>query len=116
MNTEDINKVLDDSKDVVNNTAKFVDEIEKAKNTDTPISAATVTSLVVSVVVVVNAVLAIVGVNKQLDQNVWYQIGTIVTLVLNLGYALWKNHNITSDARKRQAVGDLVVPKKEGKD
>lgn len=116
MKTEDINKVLDDSKDVVNNASKLVDEIENAKNTDTPISAGTVTSLVVAVVVVVNAVLAILGVNKQLDQNVWYQVGTIVTLVANLGYALWKNHNITSDARKRQAVGDLVVPKKEGKD
>lgn len=116
MNTENINKVLDDSKDVVNNASKLVDEIENAKNTDTPISSGTVTSLVVAVVVVVNAVLAILGVNKQLDQNVWYQVGTIVTLVANLGYALWKNHNITSDARKRQAVGDLVVPKKEGKD
>lgn len=116
MNTENINKVLDDSKDVVNNASKLVDEIENAKNTDMPISAGTVTSLVVAVVVVVNAVLAILGVNKQLDQNVWYQVGTIVTLVANLGYALWKNHNITSDARKRQAVGDLVVPKKEGKD
>lgn len=116
MNTENINKVLDDSKDVVDNASKLVEEIEKAKNTDTPISTGTVTSLAVSVVVVVNAVLAILGVNKQLDQNVWYQVGTIVALVANLGYALWKNHNITSDARKRQAVGDLVVPKKEGKD
>ena len=96
----------------VNNVSKF---IENAKNSDTPISAATVTSLVVSVVVVLNVISDILGLNKHLDQNVWYQVGTIITLVSNLGYALWKNHNITSDARKRQAVGDLVVPKKEGK-
>lgn len=115
MNPENIDKALDDSKVVVDNASKLLEEIENAKNSDTPISAATVTSLVVSVVVVLNVISDILGLNKHLDQNVWYQVGTILTLVSNLGYALWKNHNITSDARKRQAVGDLVVPKKEGK-
>ena len=70
MNPENIDKALDDSKVVVDNASKLVEEIENAKNSDTPISAATVTPLVVSVVVVLNVISDILGLNKHLDQNV----------------------------------------------
>lgn len=111
MKPEEINNALDETKTVVDDTSKLIDEIESAKNTNTPISTATVTSLVISLIVVINTVLAILGVDKQLTQNYAYQIGTILALVANVAYTTWKNHNITSDARKRQAVGDVVIPK-----
>ena len=113
MKPEEINKALDETQVVVDDTAKLVDEIENAKNTNAPISTATVTSLVISLIVVINTILAILGIDKQLTQNYAYQIGTILALVANVAYATWKNHNITSDARKRQAVGDIVVPKEK---
>lgn len=112
---ENVNKTLDESKDVVNNADKLINEINNAKNETAPISTQTVISLVVSVAVVVNSILAFFGIDKTLDQNTLYQVGSAVALVLNIAYATWHNHNITKDARKRQQVGELVVPKKGNK-
>lgn len=111
-NADNVNQVLDDSKNIVNNADELLNEIKNAQDSTAPISASTVTSLVVSVVVVINAILAIFGIDKQLDQNTWYQIGSVIALVANIGYATWHNHNITKDARQRQQIGEAVVPKK----
>lgn len=112
MDAKDINTALDDTKDVVNNADELVKEIEEAKDKVDPISTSTVTSLIIAVVVLVNAILMMLGVDKQLDTNIFYQLGSIIALVANMAYAIWKNHNITVDARKRQKVGDIVIPKK----
>lgn len=109
---DDIDKALEDTQDVVDNADKLLDEIKDAENNPDPISPKTVAALVVSLVVLANTIFMILGIDKRLDENTWYQAGSIIALIANLGYATWKNHNITVDARKRQKVGDIVVPKK----
>ena len=111
MNKDNINTALDEGKGVSDNVDELLTEIKNAKDETAPISTSTVTSLIMSVIVLINTIFLIFGVDKHIDENVWYQAGSVIALVANIAYATWKNHNITKAARKRQQVGEVVVPK-----
>lgn len=123
----DLNKLSDamesvsDVKDAVTEGVKEVTSTDEGKAEVTipkvpaKISGKTITTIIATVIVMVNTMSALFGENFgwEIDDNLLYQIGTFASIVINVGYALWYNHDITKKARQRTAIADQVLPKKD---
>ena len=59
MNKDNINKALDEGKGVSDNVDELLTEIKNAKDETAPISTSTVTSLIMSVIVLINTIFLI---------------------------------------------------------
>ena len=106
-------KALDAANDAATDAGKLRDYVDTDMKTQTvvipsevdKIEGGTIVSLVVSIVVVVNTLLAMLGHGElSIDSNTAYVVASAIALVLSYGYAFWKNHDITRKARLKAKV------------
>ena len=74
-----------------------------------------ISALIASVVVAVNAIMAMTGLPQlSIDEELIYNVVSAVALVGTWGYTIWKNFPFTKEAKVGQAViDDLKAKKKE---
>ena len=83
--------------------------VVEVPNVPATVSPALIGKLVAYVVILVNAVLAILGYDPiHLADDTVYLVSSVITLVGGFGYATWKNHDITKNARKKAEVTEQV--------
>lgn len=83
--------------------------VVEVPNVPATVSPALIGKLIAYIVILVNAVLAILGYDPiHLADDTVYLVSSVVALVGGFGYATWKNHDITKEARKKAEVTEQV--------
>lgn len=74
----------------------------------------TVASIVISVIVFLNLIFSFVAPHLKIDvgDDLIYTASSIIAVGINIGYAMWKDHDITKKSRLRKEVAEQVIPKK----
>lgn len=79
------------------------------------ISTKTIVSVITSVIVILNLAFSMLAPTFHIDiaEDTLYTVGSLLAIVINFGYVMYKDHNFSKNARRRNEVADQVLPKKE---
>ena len=112
---QEISNGIQDIKDQLNgvNTEDPITEEVVVPNVPKGIETRTIMSVVVSIVVILNLIFSIFAPHLQISiaDDTMYTICSVLAIIVNFGYVMWKDHNFTKTARIRKEVADQVVTK-----
>lgn len=84
------------------------DRVEEVVVPNVPqgIAPKTVASIIISVIVFLNLIFSFVAPHLKIDvgDDLIYTASSIIAVGINIGYAMWKDHDITKKARLRKEV------------
>lgn len=79
------------------------------------ISTKTIVSVITSVIVLLNLAFSMLAPAFHIDiaEDTLYTVGSLLAIVINFGYVMYKDHNFSKKARLRKEVAEQVIPKKQ---
>lgn len=78
------------------------------------ISTKTIVSVITSVIVLLNLAFSMLAPTFHINiaEDTLYTVGSLLAIVINFGYVMYKDHNFSKKARLRKEVAEQVIPKK----
>lgn len=79
------------------------------------ISTRTIVSVITSVIVLLNLAFSMLAPAFHIDiaEETLYTVGSLLAIVINFAYVMYKDHNFSKKARLRKEVAEQVLPKKQ---